>query len=38
MTDKVKAIVLGRFGGYDAFELRDVPVPAVGPRQVRVHR
>ena len=36
MTDKVKAIVLGRFGGYDAFELRDVPVPAVGPRQVRV--
>jgi NADPH:quinone reductase len=36
MTDNMKAIVLGRFGGADAFELRDVPVPAVGPRQVRV--
>lgn len=32
----MKAIVLEKFGGYDAFELRDVPVPAVGPRQVRV--
>jgi NADPH2:quinone reductase len=36
MTDTMKAIVLGRFGGYDAFELRDVSVPAVGPRQARV--
>lgn len=36
MTDTMKAIVLGRFGGFDAFELRDVPVPVVGPRQVRV--
>jgi NADPH:quinone reductase-like Zn-dependent oxidoreductase len=36
MTDNMKAIVLGRFGGADAFELRDVPAPAVGPRQVRV--
>ncbi len=32
----MKAIVLEKFGGYDAFALRDVPVPAVGPRQVRV--
>ena len=36
MTDTMKAIVLENFGGYDAFELRDVPVMAVGPRQVRV--
>lgn len=36
MTNNMKAIVLGRFGGADVFELRDVPVPAVGPRQVRV--
>lgn len=36
MTDTMKAIVLGKFGGFDAFELRDVAVPAVGPRQVRV--
>lgn len=36
MTDNMKAIVLGRFGGADVFELRDVPVSAVGPRQVRV--
>jgi NADPH:quinone reductase-like Zn-dependent oxidoreductase len=32
----MKAMVLTRFGGPDAFELRDVPVPAPGPRQVRV--
>ncbi|GAB2620419.1 NADPH:quinone oxidoreductase [Paractinoplanes abujensis] len=32
----MKAVVLARFGGTDAFELRDVPVPHVGPRQVRV--
>ncbi|KQY89803.1 zinc-dependent alcohol dehydrogenase family protein [Brevundimonas sp. Root1423] len=36
MTQTMKAAVLTRFGGPDAFELRDVPVPAVGPRQVRV--
>lgn len=36
MTDLMKAVVLARFGGADAFELRDVPVPHVGPRQVRV--
>ncbi|MBD9480146.1 zinc-dependent alcohol dehydrogenase family protein [Pseudoxanthomonas sp. PXM02] len=36
MKDTMKAMVLGRFGGTDAFELRDVPVPDVGPRQVRV--
>lgn len=32
----MKAIVLTRFGGIDAFEIRNVPVPAVGPRQIRV--
>lgn len=36
MTDTMKAVVLTRFGGADAFELSDVPVPTVGPRQVRV--
>jgi len=36
MTDTMKAIVLNRFGGSDAFELHDVSVPAVGCRQVRV--
>ena len=36
MTDTMKAVVLDRFGGADALELRDVPVPDVGPRQVRV--
>jgi NADPH2:quinone reductase len=37
MTDtSMKAIVLEKFGGFDAFEMRDVPVPVVGPRQVRV--
>ncbi|CAN3131698.1 zinc-dependent alcohol dehydrogenase family protein [Mycobacterium sp. smrl_JER01] len=36
MTDSMKAIVLSRFGGADAFELREVPIPRVGPRQVRV--
>lgn len=36
MTEVMKAVVLARFGGVDAFELRDVPVPRVGPRQVRV--
>jgi len=32
----MKAIVLARFGGTDAFEWREVAVPPVGPRQVRV--
>ena len=36
MTDTMKAIVLTSFGDADAFELREVAVPAVGPRQVRV--
>src|SRR3546814_21101944 len=36
MTKTMKAAVLTRFGGADAFELREVPVPEVGPRQVRV--
>lgn len=36
MTQTMKAAVLTRFGGPDAFELREVPVPPVGPRQVRV--
>lgn len=33
MTDLMKAVVLARFGGADAFELRDVLVPQVEPRQ-----
>lgn len=37
MPEMMKAAVLTRFGGPDAFELRDVPVALVGPRQVRVH-
>ncbi|SEA99965.1 zinc-dependent alcohol dehydrogenase family protein [Rubrimonas cliftonensis] len=36
MTATMKAMILARFGCYDAFELREVPVPPVGPRQVRV--
>lgn len=36
MTDVMKAAVLTRFGGTDAFELREVSVPRVEPRQVRV--
>lgn len=36
MIGTMKAMVLGRFGGVDAFEMRDVAVPSVGPRQVRV--
>jgi NADPH:quinone reductase len=35
-TTTMKAMVLTKFGGYDAFELRDVAVSPVGPRQVRV--
>ncbi|PQD99437.1 NADPH:quinone oxidoreductase [Mycobacterium sp. EPG1] len=36
MAESMKALVLERFGGSDAFELRDVSVPRVEPRQVRV--
>ncbi|MGP1308709.1 MAG: zinc-dependent alcohol dehydrogenase family protein [Phycisphaerales bacterium] len=36
MIDLMKAVVLASFGGHDTFELREVPVPQVGPRQVRV--
>lgn len=36
MTITMKAVVLTRFGGPDAFELREVPVPPIGSRQVRV--
>ena len=36
MARSMKAIVLSKFGGFDAFELRDVTVPVVGSRQVRV--
>jgi len=36
MTDTMKAMVLGKFGGFDAFEMREVPVAVVAPRQVRV--
>ena len=36
MTNMMKAAILTRFGGVDAFELSEVPVPAVGPRQVPV--
>lgn len=36
MSGTMKAIVLSKFGGVDAFEMRDVTVPVVGPRQVRV--
>ncbi|AUG52604.1 zinc-dependent alcohol dehydrogenase family protein [Thalassospira marina] len=36
MERSMKAAVLTKFGGYDAFEIRDVAVPAVGAREVRV--
>ena len=36
MSDTMKAVVLTRFGGPDAFEIQTLPVPAVGSRQVRV--
>ncbi|MFK4509519.1 zinc-dependent alcohol dehydrogenase family protein [Bradyrhizobium daqingense] len=36
MSDKMKAAVLSRFGDSGAFDLREVPVLAVGPREVRV--
>jgi NADPH2:quinone reductase len=36
MIDTIESIVLGKIGGFDALEIRDVTVPVVGPRQVRV--
>jgi len=36
VIETMKAVVLTRFGGAEAFDLRDVPVPPVGPRQLRV--
>ncbi|MBR28142.1 MAG: NADPH:quinone oxidoreductase [Rhodobacteraceae bacterium] len=36
MSDTMKAVVLTRFGGFDAFEIQSLPVPSVGARQVRV--
>jgi NADPH:quinone reductase len=36
MSDTMKAVVLTRFGGPDAFEIQILPVPSVGSRQVRV--
>lgn len=36
MTKTMKAAVLTRFGGPDVFEIRDVQVPTVGSRQIRV--
>jgi NADPH2:quinone reductase len=36
MPRTMKAVVLEKFGGYDAFEVREVFAPSVGPRQVRV--
>lgn len=36
MQQTMKAAVLTKFGGSDAFEIRDVPVPSVGSREVRV--
>jgi len=36
VTGTMKAVVLTRFGGSEAFEEQDVPVPQVGARQVRV--
>lgn len=36
MNHTMKAAVLTKFGGSDAFEMRDVAVPSVGPRDVRV--
>jgi len=36
MSDTMKAVVLTRFGGPDAFEVQTLPVSSVGARQVRV--
>lgn len=36
MTQTMRAAVLPRFGGPDVFEMRDVPLPQPGARQVRV--
>jgi NADPH:quinone reductase-like Zn-dependent oxidoreductase len=36
MSDTMRAVVLTRFGGPDAFELQTLPVSPMGARQVRV--
>ncbi|QZH74259.1 MAG: zinc-binding dehydrogenase [Erythrobacter sp.] len=36
MSDTMKAVVLTRFGGPDEFEMQNLSIPSVGPRQVRV--
>lgn len=36
MSNTMKAAVLTKFGGSDAFEIKDVSVPSVGAREVRV--
>ena len=36
MAQTMKAAVLSQFGSADMFEIRDVPVPSVGPREARV--
>ena len=36
MTESMKAMVLEEFGGFDAFAMRNVPIGAIAPRQVRV--
>lgn len=36
MTQTMKAAVLRQFGGAEMFEIRDVAVPSVGPREARV--
>ncbi|OSQ42021.1 zinc-dependent alcohol dehydrogenase family protein [Thalassospira sp. MCCC 1A01428] len=36
MERLMKAAVLTKFGGYDAFDIKDVVVPSVGAREVRV--
>ena len=36
MSDTMKAVVLTRFGGPEAFEIQTLPVPSVRSRQVRV--
>ncbi|MBX7484093.1 zinc-dependent alcohol dehydrogenase family protein [Qipengyuania qiaonensis] len=36
MSDTMKAVVLTRFGGPDAFEVQSLPIASTGSRQVRV--
>ncbi|MCC3264779.1 hypothetical protein MUG94_07985 [Arthrobacter gengyunqii] len=37
MTDRMKAVVLARFGGAGGLELRSIPVPTMERRRVRCH-